>query len=398
VAPGINLLDNTVTRTPDEFRSRTSTPRASSARRSGPRQPALPDGGAAQRRLQHLRRLAAAALVPEVQRGLGRDPHAERRAEPLPRVRQAAHRLGPGRQRAAGLRHVFGFSAATWRTPATTRCCAPRGRARRPLHRHRPAQPDLGPERTTEFEVGADFSFARDRVGLGITFYDATTEDAIFLAPLSPSTGFFQQLQNAADIRNRGFEVTLDVRPVRPARSAGSWAATGPRTTTRCSRWATRTASSSHRHGGFVGISAVVGHPIGVMRGNDFARCGQDERARGRGRLPGRAGGRALRRCERLPDPGPGARDRRPHPGLAGGDPQQLHLLGALQLSTLVDVKRGGDVWNGTRGALYSYGTHADTEVRGSARRRWRTVRPAARATRWSSYGDFAGAGRRARA
>ena len=33
-------------------------------------------------------------------------------------------------------------------------------------------------------------------------------------------------------------------------------------------------------------------------------------------------------------------------------------------MSGLVDIKKGGQVWNGTRGALYSYGTHKDTEGR----------------------------------
>ena len=33
-----------------------------------------------------------------------------------------------------------------------------------------------------------------------------------------------------------------------------------------------------------------------------------------------------------------------------------------LRLSALLDVRQGGDVWNGTRGALYFFGTHADTE------------------------------------
>ena len=35
-----------------------------------------------------------------------------------------------------------------------------------------------------------------------------------------------------------------------------------------------------------------------------------------------------------------------------------------LEFSGLVDIKKGGDVWNGTQGALYSYGTHRDTENR----------------------------------
>jgi hypothetical protein len=34
------------------------------------------------------------------------------------------------------------------------------------------------------------------------------------------------------------------------------------------------------------------------------------------------------------------------------------------EFSGLVDIKKGGDVWNGTKGALYSYGTQEDTENR----------------------------------
>ena len=34
------------------------------------------------------------------------------------------------------------------------------------------------------------------------------------------------------------------------------------------------------------------------------------------------------------------------------------------EFSGLVDVKKGGDVWNGTRRCAASYGTHKDTEIR----------------------------------
>jgi len=33
-----------------------------------------------------------------------------------------------------------------------------------------------------------------------------------------------------------------------------------------------------------------------------------------------------------------------------------------LRISALVDIKQGGDMWNGTKGALYFFGTHEDTE------------------------------------
>src|SRR2546423_12235184 len=36
-----------------------------------------------------------------------------------------------------------------------------------------------------------------------------------------------------------------------------------------------------------------------------------------------------------------------------------------LQVSGLLDIRHGGQIWNGTKGALWSYGTHKDTEQRG---------------------------------
>jgi hypothetical protein len=37
-----------------------------------------------------------------------------------------------------------------------------------------------------------------------------------------------------------------------------------------------------------------------------------------------------------------------------------------LSFSFLFDIKQGGYMWNGTKGALYSFGMHKDTEDRGS--------------------------------
>ena len=41
--------------------------------------------------------------------------------------------------------------------------------------------------------------------------------------------------------------------------------------------------------------------------------------------------------------------------------------IGGLRLSGLLDTRQGLEVWNGTRGILYNFGTHKDTEVRTQA-------------------------------
>jgi len=70
--------------------------------------------------------------------------------------------------------------------------------------------PDLGPERSREVEVGFDAGFLDDRLGLEFTYYNQRTRDAILLREIAPSTGFTgSQWVNAGRIDNKGFEVTL---------------------------------------------------------------------------------------------------------------------------------------------------------------------------------------------
>jgi TonB-linked SusC/RagA family outer membrane protein len=70
--------------------------------------------------------------------------------------------------------------------------------------------PELGPERGKEVELGFDAGFLDERLGVEFTYYDKRTEDALLLRDIAPSTGFSgQQWFNAAEIRNRGIELLL---------------------------------------------------------------------------------------------------------------------------------------------------------------------------------------------
>ena len=71
--------------------------------------------------------------------------------------------------------------------------------------------PELGPERTAEFEFGFDGSFFSDRVQLDFTYYDQKTTDALFNVRQQPSNGFSSsQLENVGEISNKGMEITLN--------------------------------------------------------------------------------------------------------------------------------------------------------------------------------------------
>jgi TonB-linked SusC/RagA family outer membrane protein len=76
--------------------------------------------------------------------------------------------------------------------------------------------PDLGPERSGELEVGFDAGLLDDRVGIELTYYDKRTRNAILERNLAPSTGFAgRQYINAGEIRNSGLELLLRGTPIR---------------------------------------------------------------------------------------------------------------------------------------------------------------------------------------
>jgi TonB-linked SusC/RagA family outer membrane protein len=74
-----------------------------------------------------------------------------------------------------------------------------------------PGNPDLGPERSEEFEFGLNAGFLDDRVGLSATYFTQSVTDAIISRPVAPSTGFpNDQFVNIGELKNQGIELSLD--------------------------------------------------------------------------------------------------------------------------------------------------------------------------------------------
>ena len=72
--------------------------------------------------------------------------------------------------------------------------------------------PDLGPERTREIELGFDASAFNGRVNLQYTHFDQHTYKALIPVQQAPSLGFAgSQLINAGDLMNSGHEVQLNL-------------------------------------------------------------------------------------------------------------------------------------------------------------------------------------------
>ncbi len=68
--------------------------------------------------------------------------------------------------------------------------------------------PNLGPERTAEFEAGFDGAFLDERLAVEFTYFNARTTDALFNVRQIPSAGFLgSQLENVGELKNSGMEL-----------------------------------------------------------------------------------------------------------------------------------------------------------------------------------------------
>ena len=73
--------------------------------------------------------------------------------------------------------------------------------------------PELGPERTAELELGFDQSLFDGRLGVDFTYFKATTTDALFSVRSVPSNGFLNNtLQNVGKMQKAGIEVAMTSR------------------------------------------------------------------------------------------------------------------------------------------------------------------------------------------
>jgi TonB-linked SusC/RagA family outer membrane protein len=235
------------------------------------------------------------------------------------------------------------------------------------------AQPNLGPERTKEIEVGTDLGFFGARGDASITLYNDRTEGAIFLAPLANSTGFVNQAQNAGTIRNRGVEVALNVRPIMNPDLTWEVGLQWARNQNQVLDLNGLPFVDLPTGGYFEGAVATAwkGSGLGVLRGADFARCGRQLTIGGVN--IDQACGNAPKGALYIAQDGFPILDPT-NRVIADGNPKWTGSVRTaltwrkIQLSGLLDIRHGGQTWNGTRGALTSFGTSAFTLDRGVQR------------------------------
>ena len=77
-----------------------------------------------------------------------------------------------------------------------------------------PSNPILKWEKTHQHNYGVDAAFLNGRISFTFDYYDKKTKDAINTVVLPADTGLSSGLRNAAEISNKGFEITLGITPI----------------------------------------------------------------------------------------------------------------------------------------------------------------------------------------
>jgi len=72
--------------------------------------------------------------------------------------------------------------------------------------------PDLKPERSTEFESGFDARWLNDRITTEFTYYVKRTKDALFQQPVAPSAGVPAFFTNIGGMQNKGIEYRISAQ------------------------------------------------------------------------------------------------------------------------------------------------------------------------------------------
>ena len=229
---------------------------------------------------------------------------------------------------------------------------------------------DIRPQRTKESELGIDLAFLDKRLGFGVTYYDSRTEDVIYNFPVAPSTGYTNQLKNGGLITNKGFEVNFNVQPISTKSVEWDMNVVWAHNKNRVVRL--DGAEYIFLQGFETSCYAQEGHAMSVFRGTDFVRFGRNlvvtdaegDRVNIDETYSGWEKGDLYIAEDGFPIEEP--EDRvigDPNPDWTAGISNTLTLFKKITISTLFDFKIGGDVYNGTRGALRYFGTHEETDV-----------------------------------
>jgi TonB-linked SusC/RagA family outer membrane protein len=246
------------------------------------------------------------------------------------------------------------------------------------------ANPDVQPERMAELEGGIDLAFLSGRIGLGITAYNQKISSLVVNRTVAPTTGGTSIVNNVGSMENKGFEIVLDVNPVK----------------TKDLNWDFTIIYNHNRNkvldlGGQpiinpdassasgTPVNLIVGQPVGVFYGSAYARntdgsfilspSGFPQSERATGQANGAIAYVPARNSDGSVDvskPTANVIIGNPNPKWTGSFSTNLSYK-KLNLHILLDAVQGVDVFNADKRTRQGVGLgeYAEQELRGTLKR-----------------------------
>ncbi|MBS1566104.1 MAG: TonB-dependent receptor, partial [Bacteroidetes bacterium] len=222
--------------------------------------------------------------------------------------------------------------------------------------------PDLKAEKTNSYEIGADLGFLQNRITFNATAYYSKSTDVILTVPIAYTSGFGAKLLNAATLRNKGLELTLTGTPVKTADFNWDITINWSKNVNKVVSLAAgvpKVLIAGFQNGE---IDAIAGKAFGQIYGSVYQRSDPNDM------------NSPLLINDDKGDPGYGmpivSAQNAPvgdvNPDWTGSAINTFTYKG-ISLSAQLDIRQGGKIWNGTRGAMSYFGTSAETLNRNQA-------------------------------
>ncbi len=220
---------------------------------------------------------------------------------------------------------------------------------------------DLKPEHTSSYEIGTDLAFFQNKVTLNATYYYSLTTDQILSVPVAYSTGFGALVDNVGKLSNHGLELTLSTTPVKTKYGLRwdlnfNWSKNVNKVVS-IANGINSLLIAGFQNGA---IYDVPGQPAGIIYGTKYVRDAST------GKLlindvkgdPGYG----------MPIVDPSATNQvigNTNPDWIGSIISNLSYK-RFSFGLHIAIRKGGQIWNGTKGALDYFGTGNATSNRGT--------------------------------
>jgi TonB-linked SusC/RagA family outer membrane protein len=208
----------------------------------------------------------------------------------------------------------------------------------------------LVPETVTGIEAGLDVRFFKGRLTLDATIYQQTSKNLLINQPTAASSGYIARYVNAGEMVNKGVELAIGVDVIRSEYLNWNIVTQWSKNVSKVTKLVNG-VDQFNLEVGFsdIGAYAIVGEPFGVFYGTSWKR---------------NSDGELLLNAKGLPQIDQISKKI--------GNPNPDWLLNinntltykAWSFSFLWDIRKGGDIWNGTHQSLYSKGRAFETEKR----------------------------------